>query len=170
MNLLLEGGAHPLGFAWARGGHAGKAVELLAGLAAIMETSKNVAGQVITGTILAEAYLRSGELKAAEKTLQKCLVLATSSGMKFYVGWIPRLLGEVALESNPHQATEFWPLRILRPQYRFCATSMPNRSWRSSLARLRFLIASASLRSRTRCVPNSRRCQTLALSHYYPRS
>jgi tetratricopeptide (TPR) repeat protein len=71
-----------------------------------METSKNVAGQVILGTILAEAYLRSGELKTAEKTLQKCLALATSSGMKLYVGWPRRLLGEVAFESNPHQATE----------------------------------------------------------------
>jgi tetratricopeptide (TPR) repeat protein len=93
-----------LGFAWCRGDRAHDGADLLASLVPIYESTQFVLGQVMAATYLGESYWRAGQHDAAQRTLQKGLELATASGMKFNVGCMRRLLGEVALALNPEQA------------------------------------------------------------------
>jgi class 3 adenylate cyclase/tetratricopeptide (TPR) repeat protein len=95
-----------LGFAWCRGGRAGDGAELLASLAPIYEAIPFVLGQMMTIAYLGEAQWRAGQHDAAQRTLQKGLELAGANGMKFYVGCMRRLLGEVTLALNAEQVTE----------------------------------------------------------------
>jgi tetratricopeptide (TPR) repeat protein len=44
-------------------------------------------------------------LEKGEETLQECLELAGRCGMRFYLGWVHRLLGEISLQTNPAQAS-----------------------------------------------------------------
>ena len=63
-------------------------------------------GQVIVSAYLGEAYLRAGQLDDAEQTVQKGLELAIRCRMKYFSGYLHRILGEVALERNPGQLAE----------------------------------------------------------------
>jgi tetratricopeptide (TPR) repeat protein len=95
-----------LGFARCRGGRAREGAELLAPLIPMYEATRFVLGQVFAGTYLGEAYWRAGQLDDAERSLQEALELATRAGMRFYVGSIHRLLGEIAVSRDPAQAAE----------------------------------------------------------------
>ena len=92
-----------LGFARCRGGRAREGAELLAPLIPMYEATRFVLGQVFAGTYLGEAYWRAGQLDDAERSLQEALELATRAGMRFYVGSIHRLLGEIAVSRDPHR-------------------------------------------------------------------
>jgi tetratricopeptide (TPR) repeat protein len=95
-----------LGFAWCRGDRAREAADVLAKLLPLYEATRFVLGQVFTGTYLGEAYWRAGQPEEGEQALEKALELANSAGMRFYIGSIRRLLGEVAVTRNPAQASD----------------------------------------------------------------
>jgi tetratricopeptide (TPR) repeat protein len=96
-----------LGWTWCRAGRVREAVDLLASILPLYEATQFVGGQVFGSAFLGEAYWRAGQLNDAERTLQSGLKLATRGGdQKFYVGWIRRLLAEIAMEKNPGQVTE----------------------------------------------------------------
>ena len=52
---------------------------------------------------LGEAYWLAGESDHARQTLEELLELANRCGTKFYLGSAHRLLGELALTTNPAQ-------------------------------------------------------------------
>jgi tetratricopeptide (TPR) repeat protein len=95
-----------LGWAWCRAGRAQEGADLLASILPLYEGTQLVLGQVWMAAYLGEAYWRAGRIEEAERTLQKGLELAIPCGIKMYIGWIHRLLGEVALAKNPGQVTE----------------------------------------------------------------
>jgi tetratricopeptide (TPR) repeat protein len=93
-----------LGWAWCRSGRAREAVDLLASILPLYEATQFVPGVVLTSAMLGEAYWRCGQREDAEKTLKKGLERATlASTKKFYVGWMNRILGEIATEQNLEQ-------------------------------------------------------------------
>jgi len=95
-----------LGWAWCRAGRAQEGADLLASILPLYEGTQLVLGQVWMAAFLGEAYWRAGRIEEAERTLQKGLELAIPCRIKMYIGWIHRLLGEVALAKNPEQVTE----------------------------------------------------------------
>jgi tetratricopeptide (TPR) repeat protein len=67
------------------------------------------AGRIISGEIpltcfLGEGYWLAGEDDKARQTLEKGLEMAERYGMRYYVGFAHRVLGEIALKTNPAQA------------------------------------------------------------------
>jgi tetratricopeptide (TPR) repeat protein len=108
-----------LAWAWCRADRAREGADLLASILPLYEATRFVPGQVFAGTFLAEAYWRVGQFDDAERTLEAGLELATRAGdQKFFVGWMHRLLAEIAMDKNPEQATE--PLAA--PQFEKCIT------------------------------------------------
>jgi len=99
-----------LGIALCRVDQAREAADLLGSILPLYEATQWVPGQVFARTYRGEAYLRLGELDDAEQTVQKGLDLAIRCGMKYYVGYLQRILGEVALKRNPEQLAE--PLAV----------------------------------------------------------
>ena len=56
------------------------------------------------GALLAEGYLLAGEYEKARQTSDEVIEIATRMGAKIWLGWSHRILGEVALKTNPDQA------------------------------------------------------------------
>lgn len=56
------------------------------------------------GTWLGEGYWLAGDCERVKQTLEECLELAERCGIKCYTGRPHRLLGEIALGSDPAQA------------------------------------------------------------------
>jgi tetratricopeptide (TPR) repeat protein len=95
-----------LGIALCRADRAREAADLLGPILPLYEATQWVPGQVFVRAYRGEAYLLLGELDDAEQTVQKGLELAIRCGMKYYVGYLQRILGEVALKRNPEQLAE----------------------------------------------------------------
>jgi class 3 adenylate cyclase/tetratricopeptide (TPR) repeat protein len=96
---------HFLGWAWSRGDRAREGADLLATILPLYEATQFVPGQIFAGMYLGEAHWRAGQLDDAERTLR--IALARAAGTyKFFIGFIQRLLGEIALERNPDQLAE----------------------------------------------------------------
>ena len=95
-----------LGWALCRAGRAREGADLLASVLPLYEVAEVVIGQVWMSVYLSEAYWRAGQVKEAERTLEKGLALAKRGGIRAYVGWLERLLAEVALMANLEQIAE----------------------------------------------------------------
>ena len=94
------------GFASCRRDQTHTAAELLASLAPMYDATQFIPGQVFNTTYLVEAYWRSGDIDAAQLTVQRGLDISTRAGMKFYSGSMHRLMGEIVLAKNPDQSGE----------------------------------------------------------------
>jgi len=102
-----------LGCAWVRAGEPRKGVELLAeGLAMNrsghpadkgLAQSAHVPAEIWQLLFLGEGYWLAGESDKARQTLEELLELANRCGAKFYLGSAHRLLGEIALTTDPIQ-------------------------------------------------------------------
>ena len=102
-----------LGWAWVRAGEPRKGVELLAeGLAMNrsghsadkwLAQSAHVPPEIWQLLFLGEGYWLAGESDKARQTLEELLELANRCGAKFYLGSAHRLLGEIALTTDPIQ-------------------------------------------------------------------
>ena len=60
--------------------------------------------EVPCAVYLGEGYWLAGENEKARQTLKEALELAERCGYRYYIGMAQRLLGEVAIETNPAQA------------------------------------------------------------------
>jgi len=96
--------------AWAscRSGELRKGIETLNKILPAFTAAQFRFGEVGYRLNLGEAYWQSGEYEKASQTLNEALELAEPSGMKYYIGWAHRILGEVCLETDlGHAAPHF---------------------------------------------------------------
>ncbi|MEE9421448.1 MAG: adenylate/guanylate cyclase domain-containing protein, partial [Desulfatiglandaceae bacterium] len=94
--------------AWARcrSLEAHGATELLAQIVSIQKAGRFKMGETGYTVELGEGYWLAEEYDKATQTLQAGLKLAESTGYKLCIGWAHRLLGEIALKTNPTQVGE----------------------------------------------------------------
>jgi tetratricopeptide (TPR) repeat protein len=93
-----------LAAAWILSGEPDKAIEVLEMLVEICRASRFVMGEVGFLPNLGEAYRLAGEFGKAKQTLEEGLELAGRLGAKYNLAEAHRVLGEVALETDPTQA------------------------------------------------------------------
>ena len=91
-----------LGTAFCRGDEPQRGIEILGPLVAIARAAQHRSIEITAG-MLAEGYLRAGQLEAAKETLEETVRLAEEFGMKYSLGRALRLLGDHALAANPAQ-------------------------------------------------------------------
>ncbi len=82
------------------------ATELLAQIVSIQKAGGFKMGETGYTVELGEGYWLAEEYDKATQTLQAGLKLAESTGYKLCIGWAHRLLGEIALKTNPAQVGE----------------------------------------------------------------
>jgi len=80
-------------------------VEILAEVIPIQRTLRQGYGELFA-LFLGEGYWLTGEYDKARQALEEHLAIAERCGMKFHIGAAHRLLGEIALTTNPYQVEE----------------------------------------------------------------
>ncbi len=93
-----------LGWALCRAGEPKRGIELLTGVLAIFPAGRWMPGVIPTTCTLGEGYWLAGEVDKARQTLEEGLEIAERCGARYYIGFAQRLLGEIALKTNPAQA------------------------------------------------------------------
>jgi tetratricopeptide (TPR) repeat protein len=93
-----------LGWALCRAGEPKRGIELLTGVLAIFPAGLWMPGVIPTTCTLGEGYWLAGEMDKARQTLEEGLEIAERYGVRYYAGFAQRLLGEIALKTNPAQA------------------------------------------------------------------
>jgi tetratricopeptide (TPR) repeat protein len=93
-----------LGWAISRSGEPKRGIEMLEEVVPIHHLGGHVIFEVYGGIMLGEAYWLAEDDEKANQTLERYLELSINCGMKYCLGWIYRLLGEVALRSHIDQA------------------------------------------------------------------
>jgi tetratricopeptide (TPR) repeat protein len=94
-----------LGWALCRAGEVNRGIELLSDALAIVRDSDHMASKIPTECILGAGYVLAGEDDKAKQTLKEGLKISKLCGARYYVGWSHRFLGELALKTNPKQAS-----------------------------------------------------------------
>jgi tetratricopeptide (TPR) repeat protein len=79
-------------------------VELGTSLVPMYQAVRFVPGEIIGRVIVGEGYWLAGKYDKARHEIKEGLELAKNCGMKFYIGWAYRLLGEIALKIDLTQA------------------------------------------------------------------
>jgi tetratricopeptide (TPR) repeat protein len=69
-------------------------------------------GLILTTGNLGEGYWLAGEADRARQTLEEALEIADRCGARYYAGFAQRLLGEIALKTNPSQAASHFEKSI----------------------------------------------------------
>jgi tetratricopeptide (TPR) repeat protein len=95
-----------LAWAWCRAGEPHRGIEILAQGVSIMRAGRFVAAQNLFQLFLGEAFWRAGQYSDARQALEEVFDLEGHGGMRFNIGSAHRLLGEVALSTNPTQVGE----------------------------------------------------------------
>jgi len=101
-----------LGWALCRAGETNRGVELLASLVPIFRASRYKPAEIPNTCTLGEGYWLAGEADKARKTLEEGLEIANRCGARYYAGFAQRLLGEIALKTNPAQAAAYFEKSI----------------------------------------------------------
>jgi tetratricopeptide (TPR) repeat protein len=94
-----------LGWALCRAGESDRGIELLTGVLPIFQAGRWMPGVIPTTCTLGEGYWLAGKDDKARQTLEEALEIADRCGARYYAGFAQRLLGEIALKTNPTQAT-----------------------------------------------------------------
>jgi len=68
--------------------------------------------EITTTCILGAAYWLAGEDDKARQTLEEALEIAEHCGARYYAGFAQRLLGEIALKTNPAQGASHFEKSI----------------------------------------------------------
>jgi len=101
-----------LGWALCRAGEANRGIELLAAALQNFQTGHRRPGLIPTTCTLGAGYWLAGEDDKARQTLEKGLEIAERCGARYYVGFAQRLLGEIALKTDPSQAAAYFEKSI----------------------------------------------------------
>jgi tetratricopeptide (TPR) repeat protein len=95
-----------LGWALCRAGEPNRGIELLTtGILPIFRAGDFMAFETPLRCYLGEGYWLAGEEEKARQMLEEGLEMAERCGTSYYAGFAQRLLGEIALKTNPTQAT-----------------------------------------------------------------
>ena len=97
-------GQRGLAWAWCRAGEPKKGIELLTALLQVFRAGRWMPSEIPHTCNLGEGYWLAGEDDKAKETLEGFLEIAERCGATYYLGWAHRLLGEIALKTNPTQA------------------------------------------------------------------
>ncbi len=89
-----------LSWAWCRAGNPKKGVDELAVGIRVSRAVNFMPSEIMHTIMLGEGYWLLREFDKAKSILKQGVDLAERCGMKFYLGWAHRLLGEIALETN----------------------------------------------------------------------
>jgi tetratricopeptide (TPR) repeat protein len=93
-----------LGWALCRSGETTRGVELLTKVLPIFRAGRFITSEINLTCFLGEGYWLAREDDKARQTLEKGLEMAERYGVRYYVGFAQRLLGEMNLKTNPAQA------------------------------------------------------------------
>jgi len=93
-----------LGLALCRSGELTRGIEILREIVRMLSVTRYVLNEMTYGIALGEGYWLAGEYDKARETLEVALERAEGCGGRWFVGQAHRLLGEVALKTNPHEA------------------------------------------------------------------
>jgi len=86
-----------LGWAWCRAGETTRGIELLTTVLPIFRARQFITNEIDLTCFLGEGYWLAGQDDKARQTPERY-------GTRYYVGFTRRLLGEIALKTNPTQA------------------------------------------------------------------
>jgi len=98
-------GQTALARAWCLAGEPNKGIEVLERLAQITRAMEMLTGQLAIVGSLGEGYLLAGEYDKARHTTEEVMQIADQCGARHYIAWAHRLLGEIALKTNPDEST-----------------------------------------------------------------
>ena len=101
-----------LGWALCRAGETNRGVELLASLVPIFRASSFMPAEIPHACALGEGYWLAGDDDKAKQTLEKGLEMADRCEARYYIAFAQRLLGEIALKTNPAQAALYFEKSI----------------------------------------------------------
>jgi class 3 adenylate cyclase/tetratricopeptide (TPR) repeat protein len=101
-----------LGLALCRAGEGNRGIELLAAALAIVRSSPHMPTEIPSACFLGAGYCLAGEDDKAGQTLEEALKIADRCGARYYLGWVQRLLGEIALKNDPDQAVSHFEKSI----------------------------------------------------------
>jgi len=94
-----------LGWALCRAGEQNEGIQLLAATLTTFRAGHFIPGVLPSICALGEGYWLAGEDDNAMKRLKEGLEIAERCAERsYYIGWVQRLLGEIALKTNPTQA------------------------------------------------------------------
>ena len=93
-----------LGWALCRSGETIRGIGLLTKVLPIFRAGRFTSSEINLTCFLGEGYKLAGEDDKARQMLEKGLEMAELYGVRYYVGFAQRLLGEMDLKTNPAQA------------------------------------------------------------------
>ena len=97
---------------WCYAGEPEKAIEALTGVIALGQTVGFISATFPHIHFLGEGYLFAGDFDKAAETAQQLLALAERSNARGYLGMASRLLGEVAMKTDPNEAGPYFDRAI----------------------------------------------------------
>jgi tetratricopeptide (TPR) repeat protein len=100
-----------LGWALCRAGDTNRGIDVLTAVLPVFGGGY-MAGEIPLTCYLGEGYWLAGEDDKARQTLEKGQEMAERYGMRYYIGFTRRLLGEIALKTNPTQAAHHLEMSI----------------------------------------------------------
>jgi tetratricopeptide (TPR) repeat protein len=93
-----------LGYAWCRGNEIERGLEVLVPSIEMQRAGNYVVGELSFAHYLAEGYLLGGKYQKARQTATDFMKLADKCEARWYMGTSYRLIGEIALATNPDEA------------------------------------------------------------------
>ena len=89
-----------LSWALCRSGQAEKGAELATEISPMFQAVRFLPGETYAKIIAGEGFFFAGDYDRANQWIKEGLSLAENCGMKFFIGWAYRLLGEIDLKIN----------------------------------------------------------------------
>jgi tetratricopeptide (TPR) repeat protein len=96
-------GQKALAWAWCRAGESKRGIEVLTALLPIFR-GRFMPSEIPHICNLGEGYWLAGEHDKAKQTLEEGLKITERCGARYYSAFVQRLLGEIALRTNPTQS------------------------------------------------------------------
>jgi tetratricopeptide (TPR) repeat protein len=97
-----------LGWALCRAGEQSRGIDLLTQVLPMYQAGRYVPMEIWMSIMLGEGYWLAEEVEKSRQILEEALHRSERLKMKYYIGWPSRLLGEIAIRTNPDKAAAFF--------------------------------------------------------------